>query len=308
MRDSLSIKAPAKVNLCLHVLGKRSDGYHNIASIMQAVSVYDEISLKRKESGITLTVEGAADLSAGPDNLVYQAAQLILSRIKGQNPPITSGHQNPQPAIRNPQSVPGLGIRLRKNIPIGAGLGGGSSDAAATLLGLNKLLGAGLSEEELLEAGAGLGADVPFFLAGGPALAEGVGERLTPLPKWKYYLLLVYPKIHISTATAYKNLNFQLTTKADYNKIQLLCYHKEDMGLLCQGLKNDFEPSVIREYPVIEKIKDALVRCGAQGSLMSGTGASVFGLFRKKSDSTLCRNKFVELTGHDFWIAEAETI
>ena len=253
---------------------------------MQAVNVYDEVVLEREGSGITLTVEGA-DLSSGPDNLVYQAAELILSRL-----PVNQG----------------VGIHLRKNIPIGAGLGGGSSDAATTLLGLNKLFGARLSNEELMEIGARLGADVPFFLAGGPALAEGVGERLTPLPKWKYYLLLVYPRINISTAMAYKNLNFQLTTKADYNKMQLLCYHKEDMGLLCQGLKNDFESSVIREYPVIQKIKDDLVRCGAEGSLMSGTGACVFGLFTKKTDPTLCRNKFVDLTGSDFWIAEAETI
>ncbi len=286
MNDSLTLKAPAKVNLCLNVLGKRPDGYHDISSIMQAVSVYDEITLGRKERGITLTVEGA-DLPTGPDNLVYQAAEHILSRL-----PVNQG----------------VGIRLRKKIPIGAGLGGGSSDAATTLTGLNQLFDAGLSDKELMDIGAGLGADVPFFLAGGPALAEGIGERLTPLPKWKYYLLLVYPRIHISTAMAYKNLNFQLTTKTDYNKMQLLCYHKQDMGLLCQGLKNDFEPSVIREYPVIQKIKDDLVRYGAMGSLMSGTGACVFGLFTKESDSKLCRDKFVDLAGSDFWIAEAETI
>jgi len=140
---------------------------------MQAVTIYDEITLERKESGITVSVEGA-ELPTGQENLVYRAAQLILSRI--------------------PKSA-GLHIQLRKNIPIGAGMGGGSSDAATTLMGINQLLEGGISDRELMEMGAGLGADVPFFLAGGPAQAEGIGERLTMLPKWKYYLLLVHPRI-----------------------------------------------------------------------------------------------------------------
>jgi len=254
---------------------------------MQAVTIYDEITLERKESGITVSVEGA-ELPTGQENLVYRAAQLILSRI--------------------PKSA-GLHIQLRKNIPIGAGMGGGSSDAATTLMGINQLLEGGISDRELMEMGAGLGADVPFFLAGGPAQAEGIGERLTMLPKWKYYLLLVHPRISISTAWAYKNLNFQLTKNNDYNKMHDLCYRKKDIALLCQGLKNDFEPLVMEQYPVIQKIKGDLIRCGALGSLMTGTGACVFGLFANKSDSIHCREKFVDLTGgSDFWIAEAETV
>lgn len=279
--------APAKVNLCLHVLNKRADGYHNIFTIMQAVSVYDEVTLERKESGITVSVEGA-DLPTGSKNLVYRAAQLILSRI--------------------PQNA-GIHICLKKNIPIGAGLGGGSSDAAATLTGINRLLGGRITDKELMEMGAGLGADVPFFLAGGPAKAEGIGECLTMLPKWKYYLLLVYPRISISTAWAYENLNFQLTKKSDYNKMHDLCYREKDIALLRKGLKNDFEPLVMKQYPVIQKIKGDLIRCGALGSLMTGTGACVFGLFADKSDLIHCREKFFDLTGEsDFWIAEAETV
>lgn len=282
-----TLLAPAKVNLCLHVLNQRADGYHNIFTVMQAVSVYDEITLEHCESGITLSVEGA-DLPAGPENLVYRAAQLILSRI--------------------PKSA-GIHIRLRKNIPIGAGMGGGSSDAATTLMGINQLFGGRISDTELMGMGAGLGADVPFFLAGGPAQAEGIGERLTMLPQWKYYLLLVYPRISISTAWAYENLNFQLTKNSDYNKMHDLCYRKKDIALLCQGLKNDFEPLVMKQYPVIEKIKGDLIRCGALGSLMTGTGACVFGLFANKSDSIHGREKFIDLTGEsDFWIAEAETV
>jgi 4-diphosphocytidyl-2-C-methyl-D-erythritol kinase len=284
--DTLTLQAPAKINLCLEVLGRRTDGYHNIFSLMQAVSIYDEIVLMPKTDDITVKVEGA-DLPTGQENLVYRAAQLVLSR--------------------SPENI-GVHILLRKNIPVGAGLGGGSSDAATAMTGLNRLFNLGFSDPELMELGSGLGADIPFFLSGGPALAEGIGERLTPLPKWKYYLLLVYPRIHISTGWAYENLNFQLTKKTDYNKIHPLCYQKKDMDLLCQGLKNDFEPSVIREYPVIQKIKGGLIQCGALGSLMTGSGACVFGLFAKKSDSILCRKKIVDLIGSEFWIAEAETV
>ena len=285
MIETLQVLAPAKLNLRLYVLGRRPDGYHNIFSLMQAVSVYDEIVFERKESEITLTIEGA-DLPTGPENLVYRAARLILSHL-------------PKPA--------GVHIRLRKKIPVGAGLGGGSSDAAATLAGLNRFLNAGLSDSELMKLGAGLGADVPFFLVGAPAFAEGIGDRLSTLPKWKFYLLLVHPGIHIPTAWAYENLNLQLTKKDDYNKMQPF-YYERDLALLCRELENDFEPSIIREYPVIQKIKDDLIQCGALGSLMTGTGSCVFGIFARKSDSIFCHKKFIDLAGSDFWIAEAETV
>jgi 4-diphosphocytidyl-2-C-methyl-D-erythritol kinase len=168
---------------------------------------------------------------------------------------------------------------MKKNIPVGAGLGGGSSDAASTLMGLNDLLGTGLTEQQLLAIGLKLGADVPFFIFKKPALAEGIGERLTPLEQIpKLWLLLVNPGIHVATSWVYQNLN--LTSEKVAAKLPFLYNSAEDV---CSILSNDLESVTLSRYPVIKEIKDKLLAAGADGTLMSGSGSTVFAVFSNES-------------------------
>jgi 4-diphosphocytidyl-2-C-methyl-D-erythritol kinase len=250
----LTLKSPAKINFRLDVLKKRPDGYHELRMLMQQIALYDEVSLRVTSSpGIKVLTDSAA-LPAGPDNIAWRAAAALLQRAGCDA---------------------GIEVSIAKRIPVAAGLGGGSSNAAATLMGVNALLGLGLSSEELMETGLQLGADVPFFIFGRAAVAEGIGEKLTelsgvpPLP-----LVVVNPGIHVSTAWVYQNL--MLTTEKVAAKIPLLYESAAD---LCGILSNDLEAVTISRFPVIREIKDQLMVAGALGALMSGSGPSVFAVF-----------------------------
>ena len=255
MTREISLLAPAKVNFRLDVLRKRPDGYHDLRMIMQRVGLYDELHLAVTDTpGISLTCPGSHDIPIDDRNLAGKAARTILAAAGCDC---------------------GVRITLRKNIPIAAGLGGGSSDAAAVLMGLNDLLGLGFSDERLRELARPLGADVPFFVFREPALAEGIGDRLTPLAGIpRLWLLLVNPGFGISTAWVYGNLG--LTTDKVVAKLPFLYKSADDV---CRILANDLETVALASYPLIGEIKKRLVAAGAAGALMSGSGATVFGIF-----------------------------
>jgi len=254
--NELTVYAPAKINLALKIIRRRADGYHDIQSILQKVSLYDTLSLKlSSHQGITVTTDDPS-IPTDSSNLAYRAADLLLKQRK---------------------ITPGISIHIKKRIPAGAGLGGGSSNAAATLSGLNKLLRCNLTEPDLLRLGVEIGADVPFFIYDKhAALAEGIGEQLSPVkihvPLW---FVIVFPGFSISTKWVYENYRV-LTNKR--KNIRISCCFKQ-LNAVLHILINDLENVVTQQYPEIQKIKRTLIQAGACGSLMSGSGSSVFGIF-----------------------------
>jgi 4-diphosphocytidyl-2-C-methyl-D-erythritol kinase len=255
----MTLRAYAKINIGLHVVGKRPDGYHNIETVLYPIDLYDEVSIhEHEEEGIHFQSFGA-NLPHDQRNLCVRAAQLVMD-VTG---------------VRR-----GVEIVLLKSIPIGAGLGGGSSDAAAVLKGLVKLWSLDITVSELELLGSSLGSDVPYFIRGGTAFATGRGEILEPLTiNLPYWIAVITPPIHISTAWAYQQLELrQQTRKTDWKN--LLTNGSRDSAEMRSRLFNDFEKVVFRHHTEIKKIKDQLQKEGADVVLMSGTGSSVFGLFR----------------------------
>lgn len=264
----MKIRAPAKINLRLRVVGKRSDGYHLLDTIMVPVSLYDDIEIRKVNAPgngpgeRSLRIEVTCDhpsVPSGEKNLVCQAAQALLANRRIDK------------AVR---------IHIRKRIPVGAGLGGGSSDAAATLVALNRLFKLDSSDRSLKKLAVGIGADVPFFLAPRPARARGIGERLTLLDKFPHFwAVILYPGVEISTAWVYRNYTATLT-KARLNTS--IISSLRNCKTLAAMMVNDLETVTLRRYPVIGLLKEELVRHGAVGALMSGSGSSVFGIFASK--------------------------
>ncbi len=253
----VKVQAPAKINLGLVVQGKRTDGYHEIETIMQMVSLYDEIVIRKSRRGIQVDTDHP-NLPTGEENLVYQAADLLA---------------------REMNIVPSVRIRIHKRIPLGAGLGGGSSDAATTLAGLNRLWGLDLSRRRLMDLATRLGMDVPFFLFAPTALARGRGEILTriPSPSPPLWVLLVDPGIPISTRSVYQGLKIGLTTKNKHISMRRFSVTAfEDAGIC---LENDLESVTFKKFPLLQEIKESLYDLGALFSLMSGSGSALFGIF-----------------------------
>lgn len=272
-----SFYAPAKVNLFLKVLSKRPDGYHEIESLMQPVSLYDEILIETGRGGIEVVSD---KVPGGKDNLAYRAAETFYRRAG---------------------LTPSVSIEITKKIPVGAGLGGGSSDAATVLMALNEICSAGLSEKDLMELGAGLGSDVPFFILKGPALAKGRGEVLARAELPGLYYVLINPGFHVSTAWVYGNLD--LTKRAEDNN---LTYSKEalsDVKRIKGLLYNDLEAVTVKRHPEIAALKAALIEAGAQGSLMSGSGPTVFGIFTGEDAARLALGSLRQRFGPDYFLA-----
>jgi 4-diphosphocytidyl-2-C-methyl-D-erythritol kinase len=268
----VKIRAPAKINLRLRVVGKRADGYHLLDTILLPVSLYDEIEISkvRQIGGKTasnnrLTVTCNHPLvPMGKKNLAYKAALLILSDAKVSEQ---------------------VHIRIRKRIPVGAGLGGASTDAAATLVGLNRLLRLGYTSKRLEEMSLALGADVPFFVKAVPARARGIGEQLSPLRAApRLWLIILYPNFPVSTAWVYRNLPSKLTKPIANTSINSSPGSPANLSKL---LVNDLETVTMGRYPRIGLLKEELARQGAVGTLMSGSGSSVFGIFpsRRSAES-----------------------
>jgi len=252
--------APAKINLFLRVLRKRADGYHDIFSLMQKISLYDELTFSHRPRGIVLHCPGS-DLPENDNNLIVRAAKAIFDYCDYQS---------------------GMEITLVKKIPMTAGLGGGSSDAATTLVALNKICSFKLRKPELIKLGAKIGADVPFFIFGNTALASGIGDNLKHLRDLPPLdLILVKPSFELSTKMVYENLNLRLTTeKNNYSIPRIL-----DLGDIVQVLQNDLESVSLKIHPELTDLKQMLLRHGALGALMSGSGPTVFGIFRSGSEA-----------------------
>ena len=255
----IRMKALAKINLGLDVVRKREDGYHEVRMIMQTVKLYDQIDIhKMDKPGIRLKTN-LQYLPVDENNLAYRAARLLIEEF----------------------GIPkGVSIRLRKVIPIAAGMAGGSSDAAAVLVGLNRIFQLGLTKQELMERSVKLGADVPYCILRGTALAEGIGEKLTRLPAMpKCHVLIAKPGIHVSTKMVYTNLRAdELVSHPDIDG-QIAAIRERDLRRAAELMGNVLETVTIPAYPVIGKIKEKMMAYGALGAMMSGSGPTVFGLF-----------------------------
>jgi len=253
---SISVLSPAKINLLLRVLRKRYDGYHDLYSVMQPVTLYDNITIEAGEgSGIVVECPGSG-LPTDDSNLAFRAAELLLEKV----------------GVKKRVS-----ITIDKKIPVGAGLGGGSSNAAAVLMALNSLLDAGLTEKELMEMGSTLGSDVPFFILRGPALATGRGEVLERIRLPGCHYILINPGFQVSTAWVYGRLD--LTKNLENNTLTYSRQAFEGCGQIKERLFNDLEPVTAARHPEIPALKELLMENGASGALMSGSGPTVFGLF-----------------------------
>jgi 4-diphosphocytidyl-2-C-methyl-D-erythritol kinase len=270
-----SFLAPAKINLCLHVLGRREDGYHELAMAMQRVDLCDRISIRLDGSvGIRVACQGV-EIPAGEENIAARAARLLLAE---------TGREV------------GVAMEIEKRIPVAAGLGGGSSDAATVLLGLDALLGTRLGKARLMELGGQLGADVPFFIFAEPAWATGIGDTLAPLPPLPTVAyLLVNPQIAVSTAWVYQSL--QLTRGGELANLPRFSVVSREQ--LCAHLHNDLERVTLQRLPLLVEIKRRLLEQGALGALMSGSGATVFGVF---SDFAAARQAGLKLAAAHNWL------
>jgi 4-diphosphocytidyl-2-C-methyl-D-erythritol kinase len=264
----MKILSPAKINLFLQINAKRSDGYHDIESLMCCISLYDTIYLEFGTNNIRIQCTNA-QVPQNEDNLAFRAARLFFDKLNKNE---------------------GIKISIEKRIPVAAGLGGGSSNAAGVLMGLNRFYGYPFSQNQLMLLGAALGADVPFFIMQKPAIATGFGDKLTPYSNLSlYYILLISQGFGVSTAEVYRKLNLRLTKcKKKLTKAPLK-YHGFDAAFhLC----NDLEAVTISKYPEIKSAKRQLLQHGALGALMSGSGPSVFGIFSdlptaKKAENAL---------------------
>lgn len=260
---AIRLRSFCKINLALAVLGRRPDGYHEIRTVFQTVDLHDVLDFT-PSSNLRVHCE---DLPALPreENLVWRAARALAEAF----------------SVRQ-----GAEIRLHKRVPLGAGLGGGSSNAAATLMGLARLWGLELPQEALVPVARGLGADVPFFLEGGTAIGSGRGDEVRPLRDLpEHHLVVVYPGVHIATASAYRALSLELTSGASLPKIQRFCSRVED-GVSClTEIFNDFEITILRDFPAVRKAKESLTVQGAAATLLSGSGSSVFGFFRNEESA-----------------------
>ena len=259
-------RAYAKVNLGLDVIGKREDGYHEVKMVMQTIGICDELtfSTTAETKGINLIAD-VPDLPVDDSNLIVKAAKLIIEKYNVKQ---------------------GVDIELIKNIPMAAGMAGGSADAAATFRGINRLFGLGLTEEELCKMAVKVGADVPYCIYGGTFLAEGIGEKLTRLPDVPFCTVLVAkPKFGVSTAFVYKNLNLQSVDKHPDMDAVIECVKNKDIKGIAENMENILETVSIKEYPFIGEIKKVMTDHGAMNSLMSGSGPTVFGLFDNKANA-----------------------
>ncbi len=271
--EEFIMESYGKVNLALDILYKRDDGYHELRSIMQRISLKDRLIFQEIDKGIVIECDNK-DLPINNSNLVYRAWEKLVEATGVDK---------------------GVKVIIEKNIPLAAGLAGGSSNAATTLIALNQLWKTNLSENDLMTIGKELGADVPFCVIGGTALAQGIGEKLSKLKAFSdKHILLCNPNIAISTEYAYSKLEFS-NQRIDIEGM-ISSIEADDLKSVAEKMGNTMESSIIREYPIIEKIKGIMVDNGALGSLMSGSGSTVFGLYEDQEKMKFTQNKLLEFT------------
>jgi 4-diphosphocytidyl-2-C-methyl-D-erythritol kinase len=274
-KNVISLKAPAKVNLFLEILGKRDDGYHEIETIMQEIDLADSLQFEETQEGVKLECNDK-NIPVNQDNLVCKAANLILEEC----------------GIKK-----GVLINLEKNIPVGAGLGGGSSDAATTLKALNSLWKVGLSNEELMEFAAKLGSDIPFFINGKTSLCRGRGELIAPVEvRSRMDYIILFPRVHISTETIYKNLKIDLTKKRKDVSFFLDALKYSEVASISKLLFNRLEEVIFATYPDLLQVKSDLESFDFCGVSISGSGSAFFGLCNDRHQAEVIKSK-VELSG-----------
>jgi len=259
--DQYKIKARAKINLGLDVVNRLPNGYHQVRMVMQMIDLWDELTLERTDSGIVLTTD-CGELPTDGNNLIWKAARLMQEAYSFQG---------------------GLKIHLQKNIPLAAGMAGGSTDAAATMTGINRLFGLNIPRTDLMRLSVAVGADVPFCILGGTALAEGIGEELTPLPPAPpCWVLVAKPDIGVSTKYVYEQLDStSIKSHPDIDGMVQAIRDGSLQGVL-DRMENVLEAVTVPAYPVIRAIKARMFKLGAAGSLMSGSGPTVFGIYLKE--------------------------
>lgn len=273
MRE-IRLEARAKINLGLDVVRRREDGYHEVKMIMQTVDLCDELTIKRiQEPEIRITTN-VGDIPVNENNLIYKTAKLVMQEYH-----ITEG----------------IDVYLKKVIPVAAGMAGGSTDAAATFIAMNEIFELGLKQEELRKLAVQIGADVPYCIMGGTALSEGIGELLTPLPAPpQCYLVIAKPDIYVSTKYVYENLHAnELKHHPDIDGM-VAGIKQQDLKQITNLMENVLENVTVTEYPIIEKIKDTMKKCGAWNALMSGSGPTVFGIFEKIEDAEKAKAEIEE--------------
>ena len=273
--NSIELKSRAKINLSIDVLGKRVDGYHLVEMIMQTIDLYDIIKIEELETEEIIIKSNTSDIPLNENNIVYKAAELIRDNFNIKR---------------------GIEIFIEKNIPIAAGMAGGSSNAAAILVGLNKLWNLNLSEKELKELGFKLGADVPFCIEGKAALAEGVGEELTyikGLPD-DISILVCKPELFVSTKEVYGGLDLKNIKNRPDNQYLIKCLENNEIELLSKNMVNVLETVTSKKHTEISDIEKIMNENKALGSMMSGSGPTVFGLYKNEEDALKGKKELLE--------------
>ena len=268
--EYIKIKAYGKVNISLDVVGKREDGYHLLSMIMQNIDLYDEIEVEKQECGIILECNKSY-VPVDNRNLAYKAAEIFKERY---------------------DIVDGVKINIEKNIPVSAGLAGGSTDAAAVLKVMNKLFNVNATEEELMELGLKLGADIPYCIHGGTALCEGIGEIITPIKPFRdKIVVLVKPAFGVSTKEVYKNFNLEKVKQHPKTAEIINAIENDDLNFVASNMKNLLENVTLRKHKILIKIKEEMNACGAINSMMSGSGPTVFAFFDDMLKAQRCFEK-----------------
>lgn len=273
--NSIKLKSRAKINLSIDVLGKRLDGYHLVEMIMQTIDLFDRIKIFSLEEDKIIIESNSKDIPLDSKNIVYKAADLIKN------------HCN----IRK-----GIKIYIEKNIPIAAGMAGGSSNAAAVLVGLNKLWNLNLSKEELKVLGLKLGADVPFCIEGEASLAENIGEKLTKIDGLSQdaFVLVCKPDLFVSTKEIYEEIDSKIIEKRPNNKLLIQLLKENNIEMLAKNMYNVLEEVTKEKYPVIKEIEKVMMENDALGSMMSGSGPTVFGIYDNKEQAENCKQILLE--------------
>ena len=262
MKQRVIIRGMAKVNLALDVLGRRENGYHDVRMIMQTVNLYDKLTLEKLEGKEIQIACNTGELPLDDSNLIFKAARLFFEAY---------------------ETAEGVFVNLEKNIPIAAGMAGGSTDAAATLIALNEMFDAGFTKQQLAEIGVKIGADVPYCIYGGTCLSEGIGEILTPVPnQLQCFVVIAKPEFSVSTKFVYENLHVERIERHPDIDGMLNAIHRGSLPEVADKMENILENVTAKKYPQIEEMKECLMANGAMKALMSGSGPTVFGIFDKE--------------------------
>ncbi|MFL0245867.1 4-(cytidine 5'-diphospho)-2-C-methyl-D-erythritol kinase [Candidatus Clostridium stratigraminis] len=264
------IKAYAKINLSLDVIGKREDGYHLLAMLMQTIDLYDIININKASKGINLT-SNKAYLPNDDRNLCYKAAKLFIEKYEIKE---------------------GIDIYIKKNIPVAAGLAGGSTDAAAVLKAMNDIYEVNASNEELMELALKIGADVPYCIIGGTALCEGIGEKVKKLHSFKNHIIVIIkPPFGVSTKEVYQNLDLSKVFKHPDTEHLMAAIENDDLNYISKNMKNILENVTLRKHNILKDIKNSMLKYGALGAMMSGSGPTIFAFFEDMLKAQYCFEK-----------------